>query len=238
LGLAPAPDIDGHHAILAPKAVAADRAEEMRPMPTPAVPTRQEDGFVGIEEAPVAVMPRLALGKCGGLEIPLDRAPTEFKVVRPRVQGPALPMRRPDLLVAGHPLGTPTGGEGRRPCGRRRRRERHGRDTRGCGWAGRIVHGRWGREALGIDARQLGGVGSEHVGQHVREIVQQVKPVRHLAGRGRPGAGRFRVRLRPIPHEYFATPGCACSHWATVAASRSGRRARGRRRARSHTSVP
>jgi hypothetical protein len=28
-----------------------------------------------------------------------------------------------------------------------------------------------------------------------------VKPIRHLAGRGRPEAGRFRVRLGPIPHK-------------------------------------
>ena len=56
---------------------------------------------------------------------------------------------------------------------------------------------------LGIDTRQLRGVGPEHVGQHVREILQQVKPIRHLAGRGRPEARRFRIGLRPIPHEHL-----------------------------------
>jgi hypothetical protein len=35
-----------------------------------------------------------------------------------------------------------------------------------------------------------------------------------------------------------AMPGCACSHWATVVASRSGSTVRGRRRARSRRSVP
>ena len=64
-----------------------------------------------------------------------------------------------------------------------------------------IVHRCWRTGVLGIDTRQLRGVGPEHVGQHVREILQQMKAIRHLAGRGRPEARRFRVRLRPIPHE-------------------------------------
>ena len=66
-------------------------------------------------------------------------------------------------------------------------------------------------DALGIDTRQLRGVGPEHVGQHVREILQQMKAVRHLAGRGCPEARRFRIRLRAIPHD-TSTPGWACSH--------------------------
>jgi hypothetical protein len=56
-------------------------------------------------------------------------------------------------------------------------------------------------EALGTDARQLWGVDPEHVGQHVRQILQQMKAIRHLAGRGRPKARRFRVGLRAVPHE-------------------------------------
>ena len=58
-------------------------------------------------------------------------------------------------------------------------------------------------DALGIDTRQLGGVGPEHLGQHVREILQQMEPIRHLAGRGRPEARRFRICLRPIPDEHL-----------------------------------
>jgi len=34
-------------------------------------------------------------------------------------------------------------------------------------------------------------------------MLQQMKPIRHLAGRGRPEARRFRIRLRAIPHEDF-----------------------------------
>jgi hypothetical protein len=56
---------------------------------------------------------------------------------------------------------------------------------------------------LGSDARQLRGVGPEHVGQPVRKILQQMKAVGHLAGRGRTEACRFRIRLSPIPHEDF-----------------------------------
>jgi hypothetical protein len=40
----------------------------------------------------------------------------------------------------------------------------------------------------------------EHVGQHLREVLQQVKPIGHLAGGGRPEARRLRLRLRAIPN--------------------------------------
>jgi hypothetical protein len=54
---------------------------------------------------------------------------------------------------------------------------------------------------LRIDERQLGGVGPEDVGQHVREILPQMQPIRHLARLGRPEARRFRVYLGPIPYK-------------------------------------
>jgi hypothetical protein len=111
---------------VAVKALSADCTEELRTIPTPAVPTGQEDGFVRIEDAPVAVMPRLALEKCRGLEIPLNNAPTEPDLVRHRIQGPALPMIRPNRLVAGHPLVPPKGGKGHRLDRRLLWRERHG----------------------------------------------------------------------------------------------------------------
>jgi hypothetical protein len=142
LGLAHAPHVQGHDAILATKTLAADRAEEMRPIATPAVPTGQEGGFGGIEEAPVAVMPRLALGKRRALKIPRHGTPTDPDMVRHRVQGPALPMVRPALLVASHPLSPPSEGEIHRSGGRRLGRERHGRDTQGRGRASGIVHRR------------------------------------------------------------------------------------------------
>jgi hypothetical protein len=126
LRLAHTPDMEGHHATLAMKALSADRTEEMRPIPTPAVPTGQEDSLLRIEDAPVAVMPRLALGKCRGLEISLDNTQSEPDLVRHRIQGPALPMIRPNLLVAGHPLGPSKGGKGHRPGRRPLWRERHG----------------------------------------------------------------------------------------------------------------
>jgi hypothetical protein len=65
------------------------------------------------------------------------------------------------------------------------------------------VHGCWGRDMLGIDARQLGGVAPEHVGQHVREILPQVKPIRHLTHHGSPEARPFRIYLGTIPHEHL-----------------------------------
>ena len=54
---------------------------------------------------------------------------------------------------------------------------------------------------LGIDERQLRGVRPEDVDQHVREIVQQMKAVGHLAGHGRSKACRFRVGFSPIAHK-------------------------------------
>jgi hypothetical protein len=63
------------------------------------------------------------------------------------------------------------------------------------------VHGGWHREVLGIDVRQLGGMGPEHIGQHVREILQQMQAVGHLARHGSPKTRRFRVCPGTIPHE-------------------------------------
>jgi hypothetical protein len=102
-------------------------------------------------------------------------------LVRDGVQRPALPMGAPDLLVVSDPLGSPSGGEGRCPRG--------GRRGRGGG--------------LGVDTRQLLGVGPEHIGPHVREVLQQVEPIRHLEGLGCPEARRFRIGLGPIPHEHL-----------------------------------
>jgi hypothetical protein len=47
LRLAHASDVQGHHAILAPKAVAMDGPAEMRAIPTPPIPAGQEDGLYG-----------------------------------------------------------------------------------------------------------------------------------------------------------------------------------------------
>jgi hypothetical protein len=99
------------------------------------------------------------------------------------------------------------------------------------------VYGQRRMSVLGIDARQLRGVDPKHEGQYVREILQQMKPIRHLTRRGRPEARRFRVCLRTLPDEDLH-PGMRLQALATVAASRSGSRARGRRRARSNRRVP
>jgi hypothetical protein len=68
------------------------------------------------------------------------------------------------------------------------------------------VHGRRRTGVLGLDVRQRRGVGPEHVGQHVREVLSQGKPLGHLTGRGRPEARRFRLRLGPIAPKDL-TPG-------------------------------
>jgi hypothetical protein len=70
LGLAHASDIQGHNPILAPKALATDHTEEMRAIATPTIPPGQEGHFVGIKEATVAAMSRLALRKRRALEGP------------------------------------------------------------------------------------------------------------------------------------------------------------------------
>jgi hypothetical protein len=41
----------------------------------------------------------------------------------------------------------------------------------------------------------------EDLGQHVGQMLQQMKAVGHLARHGSPEARRFRIRLCPIPHE-------------------------------------
>jgi hypothetical protein len=65
------------------------------------------------------------------------------------------------------------------------------------------VHRRGPTDVLGMEERQLGGVRPEHVGQHVREVLQQMEAVGYLAGRGRPKACGFCIRLSPIPYEHL-----------------------------------
>ncbi len=142
MGLAHASDIQSHNTILALKTLAADRPEEMPAIATAVVPPGQEGRFVRIEETAAAAMSRLALGECRILEVALHGAATEPDLVRNGIEGPALPMLRPDLLVAGHPLRPPRGGERRRPCGRLLRRERHGGEAGAGGRVGGIMQRR------------------------------------------------------------------------------------------------
>jgi hypothetical protein len=118
LRLAHASDIQGHNTVLAPKTLATDGPEEMRAIPTPIVPPGQEGRFVRIEEAAVAAMPRLALGKCRALKIPLDGAPTEPHLLGDGVQSPPLLVISPDLVILGPPLGTPLASQSCRRGGR------------------------------------------------------------------------------------------------------------------------
>jgi hypothetical protein len=63
------------------------------------------------------------------------------------------------------------------------------------------MHRRGRGDAWGVDTRQLRSLCREHLGQCVREILQQMQAVGHLAGHGSPGARRFRVCLRAIAHK-------------------------------------
>jgi hypothetical protein len=92
---------------LTPKPLAADRAEQVRPVPTLVVPAGQENGFIGIKETPITIMPGLPFGKRRALEIALHGAPTDANLLRDGIQGPALLMRRPDLVIMGPPPGAP-----------------------------------------------------------------------------------------------------------------------------------
>jgi hypothetical protein len=105
------PGIEGDDAIPALKALAFDRAKEVRAVPTPVVPGGQESGFIGIKAAPIAIRSRLPLGKRGALEVPLHRAPTDTDALGDRIEGPALLMIGPHLLVVGPPPGAPLAGQ-------------------------------------------------------------------------------------------------------------------------------
>jgi hypothetical protein len=102
-------------------------------MPTPVVPAGQEGGFVRVQEAAAAAMARLALGERGALQIPRHGAPTEPHLLGHGLQGPALPMGGPDLLVDRHPLRPPRGTKGCCPGGGLWGREWHGGKARGGG---------------------------------------------------------------------------------------------------------
>ena len=119
-------------------------------IPTPAVPPGQEGGFVRIEEAAVAAMPRLALGKRRALEVALHGAPTEPDLLRDGIQRPALLMVGPDLLVVGPPAGPAAGGASRAAavddCGGASGTEA---GLGGCRRTGGIVHAAWARRCAG-----------------------------------------------------------------------------------------
>jgi hypothetical protein len=121
-------------------------------MPTPTIPPSQAGGVVRVEEAAVTTMPRLALGEHRALEVPPPGTPTAPDLGRDRVQRPALPMVAPDLLVGGHPLRPPRGGEGYCPCGGLWGRERHG-GKKVSGREGGVVQQRGHSAALGLEAR-------------------------------------------------------------------------------------
>jgi hypothetical protein len=55
LRLAHAPDVQSDNAILATKTLITDGAEEVRPIPTAPVPAVQEQRFIGIETAAIAI---------------------------------------------------------------------------------------------------------------------------------------------------------------------------------------
>ena len=103
-----------------------------RALPTPAVLTCQEDGVVGIEAAPVAVMPRLELGKCRGDEgaaVP-ELIETEVLIIGCGVAGGTVALRLADAgmpVTAGRPgrgRSADTGSGGRRCRDRRASRSR------------------------------------------------------------------------------------------------------------------
>jgi hypothetical protein len=141
----------------------------------------------------------------GGLcRVPRHGAPTEAHLLRHGVQRPPRLLRRPALVIMGPPSGAPRAGQACRRRGRlwRGERDRGGRGS--CRRPGRLVHRRRRTGLLGSEARSLGGVCPADGGQHVRELLQHMNPLRHVARRGRPEAGRFRVRLGPVPDQDLA----------------------------------
>ena len=97
----------------------------MGTIPTPAVPAGHESRFVRIEDAAVAGMHWLALGKRRTLEVPLHRAPADTDPRGDGIKGPPLLMTDPHLLVVGPSPGAPLAGQSCRRGGRLGRGERH-----------------------------------------------------------------------------------------------------------------
>jgi hypothetical protein len=202
LCLTQAPDIQGHHPIVAPKALATDGPEEMRAIPTAAVPPGQEGRLVRVEEAVVAARARWALGERRALEVPPHGTPTEACGLRDGVQRPPLRMIGPDLMIMGPPSGPSLAGQACRRGGRLGRGEWHRGEAGAGGRVGGVVQRRGHGAALGIDPRELWGLSPAHVGQHLRQMVPPRKAVCHLAGRGCPEARRLRLCLRALPHNH------------------------------------
>jgi hypothetical protein len=97
----------------------------MPAIPTAAIPSSQQHGFVRIENAAVTAMPRRPLGERRALEVTLHGASTEAHLLGHGVQCPPPLMIRPDLVVVGPPLGPPLARQACRRGGRLGRGERH-----------------------------------------------------------------------------------------------------------------
>jgi hypothetical protein len=97
--LAQPPDGQRDNAIPALKALVLHHTKQMRAIPTPLMPTGQEEGFIGIQDTPSTIMPGRPFRKRRVVEIPLYRAATAAYLLRDGIEGPSLPMIPPDLMI-------------------------------------------------------------------------------------------------------------------------------------------
>jgi hypothetical protein len=144
-------------------------------MATPTIPAGQEGGLIRVQEAAVTALPRWARGKRRALEVARHGAPTEPDLIGNSIEGPALLMRRPPLVIEGPPSRPPLA---RQSCcrGGRLGGERPRGGLGGARWTGQIVH--WCRvgPALGLALHPCGRAGGEDLSPEVGFCALAIKP--------------------------------------------------------------
>jgi hypothetical protein len=154
------------------------------------IPALEERSFVGLQQAAAAVTPPVATHKGGGLEISLHGARTDPHLLGDGGDRPALAVQGPDLLIHTLPARLALGGALLGRCGRLCRG--HGYRDRPLGHRHRLLAQR------GIDRIEHLAMRGEDLIQGFRQVLEEVKPVGNLDGRGCPLVRAIGVRWRPI----------------------------------------
>ena len=178
----------GGDAAIAPRvALGLELPEELHRRPAARIPARQEIIFIRIEDTAPIRAAVLRPGPRRQAQIPFNGVPAVADLRGDRRDRPPLAVQGPHRVRGGLPAGRTLGGlllgARRRGRGWYRHRDRPIGQRHGL-WA----HGR-------IDRLKGLGMRGEDLLQRCREVLQEMKPVRDLGGRGGALASALRIGL-------------------------------------------
>ena len=195
LGLAQPAGIGRDTAIAPGIAPGLELPKQLHRGPAAGVPALEEIVFIGIEHAAAIAAAVLGHGPRRQPQIPLDGVPAVADLRGDGRDGPALAVQGPYRVIGGLALRRTLGGLLLGAWGR------------GWGWDGDRDRPIGERHRLlarrRIDGVQRGVLRREHLGQRFREILDEMKAVRDLGGRGGPLPRPVSVGARPIPRDHF-----------------------------------